>query len=82
MKPNVSHNGHDLPAPSRDMLGAKKPPPVTLRKGRKVRLRWEHGHARIDDRVYYPPKKASPVKITFDDCGLRVLVPELPAQPD
>jgi diacylglycerol kinase family enzyme len=57
-------------------------PPVTVRKGRQVRLRWEHGHARIDDRVYHPPKKASPVKITFDDCGLRVLVPELPAQAD
>jgi diacylglycerol kinase (ATP) len=59
-----------------------EPPPVTVRNGRKVRLRWEHGHARIDDRVYHPPKKASPVKITFDDCGLRVLVPEFPALAD
>jgi diacylglycerol kinase family enzyme len=50
-------------------------PPVTVRKGRNIRLNWERGHARIDDRVYHPPKKASPVKITLDDCGLRVLVP-------
>src|SRR5262245_30895610 len=57
-----------------------EPPPVTVRKGRMVRLRWEHGHARIDDRVYHPPKKASPVKITLDDCGLRVLVPALLAR--
>jgi diacylglycerol kinase family enzyme len=59
-----------------------EPPPVTVRKGRNVRLQWERGHARIDDRVYHPPKKATPVKITLDDCGLRVLVPELPAQAD
>jgi diacylglycerol kinase family enzyme len=57
-------------------------PPVTVRKGRNIRLSWERGHARIDDRVYHPPKKASPVKITLDDCGLRVLVPELFARAD
>jgi diacylglycerol kinase family enzyme len=54
-------------------------PPVTVRKGREVRLSWERGHARIDDRVYHPPKKSSPVKVTLDAGGLRVLIPELPA---
>jgi diacylglycerol kinase (ATP) len=53
----------------------RDPPPVTVRKGRDIRLNWEHSHARIDDRVYYPPKSASPVEITLDDCDLRVLVP-------
>ncbi len=57
-----------------------EPPPVTVRKGREVRLKWEHSHARIDDRVYHPPEKAQSVKIIHDDCVLRVLVPELPAQ--
>jgi diacylglycerol kinase family enzyme len=52
-----------------------EPPPVTVRKGRDVRLKWEHSHARIDDRVYLPPNSGKPVKITHDDCGLRVLVP-------
>ena len=52
-------------------------PPVTVRKGRSVRLRWEHSHARIDDRVYLPPESVSRIKITLDDDGLTVLVPEL-----
>lgn len=56
-----------------------EPPPVTVRKGRDVRLSWEHGHARIDDRVYHPPESGKSVKITHDDCELRVLVPALPA---
>jgi diacylglycerol kinase (ATP) len=56
-----------------------EPPPVTVRKGRDVRLKWEHGHARIDDRVYHPPEKGKSVKITHDG-ALRVLVPDLPAQ--
>jgi diacylglycerol kinase family enzyme len=53
------------------------PPPVTVRKGRSVRLKWKHGHARIDDRVYLPPESASSIKITLEDNGLTVLVPEL-----
>lgn len=53
----------------------REPPPVTMRRGRDIRLNWEHSHARIDDRVYHPPKSVSPVEITLDDCGLRVLVP-------
>lgn len=57
-----------------------EPPPVTVRKGRDVRLKWEHSHARIDDRVYHPPASAKSVKITHDESELRVLVPELPAQ--
>jgi diacylglycerol kinase (ATP) len=52
-----------------------EPPPGTARKWRDVRLKWEHSHARIDDRVYLPPKSGKPVKITHDDYGLRVLVP-------
>jgi diacylglycerol kinase family enzyme len=54
------------------------PPPVTVRKGRCIRLKWEHSHARIDDRVYLPPESASPIKITLEDKGVTVLVPELP----
>jgi hypothetical protein len=50
-----------------------------VRKGRNIRLNWEHLHARIDDRDYHPPKKDSPVKITLDDRGLRV---QLPSQAD
>ena len=53
------------------------PPPVTVRKGRTVRLKWEHGHARIDDRVYVPPDAASPIEITLEDDSLSVLVPDL-----
>ena len=53
------------------------PPPVTVRKGRCVRLKWEHSHARIDDRVYLPPELASPIKITLDEDGVTVLIPEL-----
>jgi diacylglycerol kinase family enzyme len=52
-------------------------PPVTVRKGRIVRLRWGHSHARIDDRVYLPPESVSPIKITLEDHGVTVLVPEL-----
>lgn len=52
-----------------------EPPPVTVRRGRDIRLNWEHSHARIDDRVYHPPESASQVEITLDECGLRVLVP-------
>lgn len=59
-----------------------EPPPVTVRKGRTVSLSWERGHARIDDRVYHPPKKAGKVKITHEKSGLRVLVPDLPARDD
>jgi diacylglycerol kinase (ATP) len=54
------------------------PSPVTVRKGRCVCLKWEHSHARIDDRVYLPPLSVSPIKITLEDDGLTVLVPELP----
>jgi diacylglycerol kinase (ATP) len=53
------------------------PPPVTIRKGRCVRLSWEHSHARIDDRVYLPPQSASPIKITLDKHAVTVLVPGL-----
>jgi diacylglycerol kinase (ATP) len=54
----------------------KSPPPVTIRKGRRVRLNWKHGHARIDDRVYLPPRSASLIKIKLDKYGVTVLVPD------
>jgi diacylglycerol kinase family enzyme len=50
--------------------------PATVRRGREVRLKWEHGHARIDDRVYVPPKSASSIKITLEEKSLNILVPE------
>ena len=50
--------------------------PATVRRGRKVRLKWQHGHARIDDRVYVPPKSASTVKIAIEEKSFNVLVPE------
>jgi diacylglycerol kinase (ATP) len=53
----------------------RDPPPLTVRKGRDIRLNWEHSHARIDDRAYHPPEKTASVAITLDDCDLRVLVP-------
>jgi diacylglycerol kinase (ATP) len=52
-------------------------PPVTVLKGRKIGLRWERGHVRIDSRIYLPPESASPVKIQLESDGLRVLVPDL-----
>jgi diacylglycerol kinase family enzyme len=50
--------------------------PATVRRGREVRLKWEHGHARIDDRVYVPPKSASSVKISIEEKSLTILVPK------
>ena len=50
------------------------PPPVTIRKGRRVCLKWKHGHARIDDRVYLPPRSASPIDLKLDKYGVTVLV--------
>ena len=37
------------------------PPPVTVRRGRSIRLKWEHSHARIDDR-YYLSRRSRPVR--------------------
>jgi diacylglycerol kinase (ATP) len=53
------------------------PPPVTTRRGGRIDLKWKHGHARIDDRVYLPPESASPIKIELEKESLRVLVPDL-----
>ena len=50
--------------------------PATVRRGREVRLKWEHGHARIDDRVYVAPKSASTVKIAIEEKSLSILVPK------
>jgi len=50
--------------------------PVSIRQGRKVELKWKRGHARVDDRVYLPPKAASQIKIKLEKDSLRVLVPE------
>jgi diacylglycerol kinase (ATP) len=52
------------------------PSPVTVRKGRKINVNWERSYARIDSRVYLPPKGASPIKIRLENDGLRVLVPD------
>jgi diacylglycerol kinase (ATP) len=54
------------------------PCPVTVRKGRKVNVNWEHSYARIDSRVYLPPKATTPVKIRLENDALRVLVPDPP----
>jgi diacylglycerol kinase (ATP) len=51
-------------------------PPVTVRRGRNVRLDWKGGHARIDDKVFFPPDSASAVEITHQSESLTVLVPE------
>ena len=53
------------------------PPPVTTRKGGRISLKWEQGHARIDDRVYLPPASATTIKIELEKKSLRVLVPDL-----
>ena len=50
--------------------------PATVRRGSEVRLKWEHGHARIDDRVYVEPKSPSSVKIGLEEKSLTILVPE------
>jgi diacylglycerol kinase family enzyme len=50
--------------------------PVTVRRGRKVALQWQHGHARIDDRVYLPPSERTKVKIKLEKKSLQVLVPD------
>ena len=52
------------------------PSPVNVRKGRKINVNWEHSYARIDSRVYLPPKGTNPVDIKLENDGLRVLVPE------
>jgi diacylglycerol kinase (ATP) len=52
------------------------PSPVTMRKGRKINVNWNHSYARIDSRVYLPPEGTNPVKIQLENDGLRVLVPE------
>lgn len=53
------------------------PAPVTVRQARSVRLNWQYSYARIDDRVYLPPKSARPVKIGLEKDSVTVLVPEL-----
>ena len=52
------------------------PCPVHVRKGRKIAVEWRHSYARIDSRVYLPPKGINPVKIKLENDGLQVLVPE------
>jgi hypothetical protein len=53
------------------------PPPVTVRKGRRVRLNWEYGNLRIDGEVYLPPKKASRVEIKLQKKALQALIPDI-----
>jgi diacylglycerol kinase (ATP) len=51
------------------------PPPVTVRRGRVVRLDWHEGYLRIDSDVYFPPKKAAAVEVTLQKKSLQVVVP-------
>jgi hypothetical protein len=37
---------------------------------------WEHRYARIDSRVYLPPKGTNPTMIKLEHDALRVLVPD------
>jgi hypothetical protein len=48
-----------------------------VRRGRKVNLKWEHAHARIDDRVYLPASKGAKIKIKLEKTSVQVLVPEI-----
>jgi diacylglycerol kinase (ATP) len=52
-----------------------KAPPVTVRRGRKVTLDWKGSLARIDSRIYFPPKKRARIKAKLQRRSLRVLVP-------
>jgi diacylglycerol kinase (ATP) len=52
-----------------------KPAPVTVRRGRKVTLNWEHGHARIDSLIYLPPDKPKLIEAKRQKRSLSVLVP-------
>jgi diacylglycerol kinase (ATP) len=52
------------------------PPPLTVLKGKKVKMVWHGGHLRIDSRVYLPPKKPADVKITLERQSFKVLVPK------
>jgi hypothetical protein len=51
------------------------PPPLTVIRGREIKLTWEHGHLRIDSRVYLPPKNPASIKIRLSKNSLRVLIP-------
>jgi diacylglycerol kinase family enzyme len=51
------------------------PPPLAVRRGRKVKLGWAQGYLRIDSEVYLPPKKPSAVAVTLKKQSLRVVVP-------
>ena len=52
------------------------PSPVNVRKGRRINVNWEHSYARIDSRVYLPPKRTNPVDVKLENDALRVLVPD------
>ena len=54
----------------------KAPSPVSVRKGRRIDVNWEHSYARIDSRVYLPPTGTNPITIKLEDDALRVLVPD------
>jgi diacylglycerol kinase (ATP) len=51
------------------------PPPLTVIRGRKIKLTWQHGHLRIDSQVYLPPKKPSPIEVKLSKRSLQVLIP-------
>jgi diacylglycerol kinase family enzyme len=72
-----------LPADRRqdmlDWLGEgpdDRPPPLVIRKARKVTLSWQEGPLRVDDEVFDAPELASNIIVELEPNGLRVCVPE------
>jgi hypothetical protein len=52
-----------------------RPPPLEIRKARKVNLAWQEGPLRVDDEVFDAPELASNIIIELEPAGLRVCVP-------
>jgi diacylglycerol kinase family enzyme len=61
-----------------DWLGEKEtPPPVTLRRGRRLELAWEGRLAlHLDDEFFAPPGHPSRIELAFEPEQARVLVPD------
>ena len=53
-----------------------RPPPLKIRKARKVTLSWHQGPLRIDDEVFDAPELASNIIVELESAGLRVCVPD------
>jgi diacylglycerol kinase family enzyme len=52
-----------------------RPPPLQIRKARKVTLTWEDGPLRVDDQVFDEPELPSNIIVEIEPRGLRVCVP-------